>query len=106
MTPAKMVSGSTVTPRNRVHDPRQVALVGIVYFPHLERPRPMHHIQHREISSGQWYRDTDEGPFPDPLPALERRDEIRSEWQNDGIQRGCRAVDDAGNVLEYQTREI
>lgn len=68
----------------------------------------MFYLQERDISTGQWCRMEDEGPFDTPLAALERRDEIAHNLPNDGLQshRGYRAVDEGGNVLEYEEKRV
>jgi len=63
-----------------------------------------YYIQTRCISTYTWSRDEDETPFDSPLDALERRDEIKSNWNNDGLPRGCRVVSDDGDVIEYAER--
>jgi hypothetical protein len=66
----------------------------------------MYYIQFRELSTGTWHRDTDEDAYGEPLPALERRDEIRADFPNDGLQRGVRVVSSAGDVIEYGERHL
>jgi len=83
----------------------------------------MNYLQYYECMTGRWTRDSDEGSlrivyrgpraehlvvfgFDTILEALERRDEISCGWPNDGVSRGVRAVDECGNVLEYEKRYI
>jgi hypothetical protein len=65
-----------------------------------------YHIQKRHLDDRTWYRVEDEGPFDTALDALECRDEITSDFPNDGMDRACRVVDDDGNVIEYGRREV
>ncbi len=62
------------------------------------------YLQEWECMDGQWERL--DGDFANALEALEKRDALQANAPNDGVERGWRVVDDAGNVLEYGKREV
>ena len=64
----------------------------------------MFYLQKWECMDGQWERV--DGEFDTALEALEKRDSLEAGSPNNGVQRGWRAVDEDGNVLEYGKREV
>ncbi len=55
-----------------------------------------YYLQDLDVSNLQWSRLEDDEGYDMALEGLEARDEIKSDWGNDGITRGCRLVDDDG----------
>ncbi len=67
----------------------------------------MYYLQHFDRSIVRtWARDRDAEfeTFDSALDALERCDEIRDGFANDGMRRRCRVVDDDANVIEYGSK--
>ncbi len=66
----------------------------------------MYYIQWLDVTNSMWNREEDEAVLATATEGLERRDEIIGGWANDGLERGCRLVDDDGNVVEYGVRWV
>ena len=63
-----------------------------------------HYLQEYNAMDRTWKRG--DAKFTCALDALEARDEAIGDWDNDGVERGCRVVDDLGNVIEYGFKTV
>ena len=61
----------------------------------------MYYLQSLHVADLMWHRDPELPACSTALGALEARDEIKGNWQNDGVRRGVRVVDDEGRIIEY-----
>jgi hypothetical protein len=62
----------------------------------------MYYIQRYEAATGKWRTRAEDNQFETLLPALEERDSTIEGWPNDGVKRGCRVVNDDGEILDYK----
>jgi len=62
-------------------------------------------LQHLDIQSRRWHRNSDEPGFHNLLEALEARDRERDSYPNDGLSYGCRVTNNDGRVQEYSGDE-
>ena len=61
-----------------------------------------YYIQKRELSDGTWHRLQEEPFFALPIDALERADEIRSRFPNDGLPHAVRVVSSQGVICQWR----
>jgi hypothetical protein len=61
----------------------------------------MYHLQMKDITTGLWARSEDHSSRDTATEQLETRDYVISGWKNDGLPKGCRVVNDAGEIVDY-----